>query len=562
MLLTLAVACLGATPAADWPGLRGPNGSGVADTKGLAVWFGPQHSVVWKTGLPRGKSSPVVSGGRIFLTGHEGEKLITLCLDQKTGEILWKREIVRARQERRNEINDAAAPTPVTDGALVFAFFSELGLVAYDRDGNEKWRAPLGPFESEHGIAASPILAGDNVIVVADVFIHSAITAFGKKDGKPAWKVERRDTLGGYATPSLYTPKQGPAEVVVPGPFELAGYSAATGEKLWWVLGLAHQPKSVPAIHQDVAYVTVKGWTGQYPAFQQMLAKVDTDSSGAISREEISKMGYFAKHFAGFDFNHNGLLEESEWTAQFSGEECLLAVRLGGRGDVSKTHVLWKYKKSLPQVPAPLLYDGVLYMVRDGGIMTSMDPSNGEVIKQARIKEAIEGFYSSPVAAEGKIYVSSESGKVIVLKAGKEWERLAVNDLGEEIWATPALVDGRVFLRTGSSLYCFQEKPGEQRPLVTAAPKPPVAPEVFAGYAGEYMAEQGFRRRLIFEDGLLLMRQGDQDLELIAVNPTTFHVKGRPNMILTFELQEGKVTAVTVQWNERFKNRLTRVQTQ
>ena len=556
----LALACLGlaAARAAEWPSLRGHNGSGVSDAKAFAVQFGPERSVIWKTELPPGKSSPVVAAGRIFLTGHEQEKLLTLCLDQKTGKVLWRREIARGRTERRNALNDAAAPTPVTDGRQVFVLFSELGLVAYDLEGNEQWRVPLGPFESEHGLATSPILVGDNVIVVADVFLHSHIAAFHKKDGKPSWKTERRDTLGAYATPAVYTPPQGPVEIVVAGPFEVDGYSAATGEKLWWVSGLGHQPKSVTVIDQDTAYVNMRGWGGQYPKFSEVLAQLDKDGSKTVSREEISKWGYFARHFAGFDLNHDGLLDESEWTFQFAGEEALVAIRLGGRGDVTATHVRWKYKKSLPQTPAPLIYDGVLYLVRDGGIVTSLDPAGGQVLKQGRIKEAVEGFFSSPVAAEGKIYVSSESGKVIVLRAGKEWEKLAVNDLGEDIWATPALLEGRMYLRTQSALYCFQEKPGEA-PAISAAPKPVMTPEVLASYAGEYRTEQGRPLRLVWEDGLLLWRQGDQDVQVVPIDTTSFRTRARQSVTLRFEREEDKVVAVTVEWNEKFKPRFQRV---
>jgi outer membrane protein assembly factor BamB len=216
VLLLLSIA-LASDPASEWRAFRGPNSSGVSAATALPTDIGPNKGVLWKVAAPAGKSSPVLTGDRVFLTGHDGDKLLTLCFDQKTGAQLWKREIRRERTSRRNALNDAAGPTPVTDGTAAYVFFADFGLAAYDLAGKELWRAPLGPFENEHGMVSSPVLADDRLIVLADLMHDSHIAAFDTRTGKQVWRVARRDTLGGYSTPAIYHPKTGPAQIVLPG---------------------------------------------------------------------------------------------------------------------------------------------------------------------------------------------------------------------------------------------------------------------------------------------------------------------------------------------------------
>lgn len=154
--------------AQDWPRFRGPNGSGVAEAAGLPAEFGPEKNVVWRTPLPPGHSSPVIAGGRIFVTAFEGDALLTIALDQETGKELWRKEAPRDRLTPLDQRNNAASPTPVTDGERVWVFFPDYGLIGYSARGEELWRAPLGPFVNLYGMGASPILAGDNVVLVCD----------------------------------------------------------------------------------------------------------------------------------------------------------------------------------------------------------------------------------------------------------------------------------------------------------------------------------------------------------------------------------------------------------
>jgi outer membrane protein assembly factor BamB len=242
----------------------------------------------------------------------------------------------------------------------------------------------------------------------------------------------------------------------------VASYAIQTGEKLWWVRGMAWQLKCVPLIDGDRIYVN--GWEtggdqsqrGQVPEFAAMLTEYDKDHDGKLSPTELPPR-YTSEWFADNDLNHDGYIDQREWRfyqVRNAAENCLVAIRAGGRGDVTNSHVLWRYRKALPNTASPLLYQGVIYLIRDG-IFTSLNPENGEMYKQARLAGALGRYWSSPVAGDGRIFVVSEEGKVVVLRAAPEWEILAVNNLGEDTFATPAIVDGRIYVRTREALYCF-----------------------------------------------------------------------------------------------------------
>ncbi|MGH9659244.1 MAG: PQQ-binding-like beta-propeller repeat protein [Bryobacteraceae bacterium] len=454
MPFVIAVALL----ASGWPQFRGPNGSGVSDARGLPVKFGPKQNVAWKTSVPPGSSSPILAGDNLFLTAHEGKERLVLCLDKRSGKIRWRRSIVAPREEGRHPENDAASPTPVTDGESVYAFFPDFGLISYDAAGKERWRAPLGPFDSVHGISASPVYAEGKIFLHIDQWLkNSYVAAFRARDGSLAWKTERAGLqVGGQATPGFYSPASRPLELVILASREMAGYSAETGEKLWWLGGLGSQPLSPASIRGDVVYANVLG-SGDVKA-EDFMTTLDANKDGKLVFGEVPKeMG--ARGFAIADANGDGAVtaDEFERVAKVmrGAESALVAVRLGGRGELAPASVAWRLTKSLPTIPAPLLYQDVLYLVRDGGIATALDPKTGEVRKQGRLTGAVGTYYSSPVAGDGKVYAAELSGKVAVLKAGAKWEILAVNDLGEDTRATPALDEGRIFVRTRTALYAF-----------------------------------------------------------------------------------------------------------
>jgi outer membrane protein assembly factor BamB len=476
----LALIAAGICGAADWPQFRGPNASGVADATKLPVEFGPEKNVVWKTRLPSGHSSPVIWGDRIYLTGAEGGQrtdagrqkvvdeggaLYTICIDRRTGKLLWKREVTRPRLERYQPTNSPASPSPVTDGRNVYVFFGDFGLVAYSIDGVEKWRVPLGPFNNVNGHGSSPILFGRLLIMLCDQDTNSYLLAVDKATGHTEWKVERPESTRSYSTPSILQPTDGPAEVIVPGAYNLTSYNAATGEKLWWIHGMSWQPKSSPVIDGDMIYAHWWEFGGEsetateVPTFSDMLAKFDTNHDGRISLDEVKEDARLQKSFPEIDLDSDGYLEARDWDfnrAKKASRNALIAVRHGGRGDLSK-NVVWRMQKFLPNVPTPLIYRGVMYVVKDGGIVTSLDPKTGKILKQGRLTGALETYYSSPVGGAGKVYMISQGGKASVLKAGEQWEVLALNDLEDECYATPAIVDNRLYIRTRNTLYCFGE---------------------------------------------------------------------------------------------------------
>lgn len=451
---------------ADWPQFRGRNASGVADATNLPLYFGPQQNVVWKTALPAGPSSPAIAGERIFVTGVENQRLLTLALDRASGRILWRREAPRPRRQELQENNSPAAPTPATDGKNVYVFFADYGLLAYAAGGNELWRLPLGPFNNPFGHGASPILAGDLVLQVCDQDSDSFLIAVDKKSGRVRWRTPRGHAQRGYATPVLYLPPAGRLQALVVGSYQLDAYDVATGKPVWWVRGFPWQIKPTPTLGDDVVYlVTYSGESDPgeqelVPPFAEALEKLDADKDGRLSKGELTDQRARNRFDEYLDLDDTGFLEERDWS-QFqrrrSGMNSLWAFRLGGQGDMTERSFLWKNPRSLPNVPSPLLYRGVLYTLKEGGILTSFDPKTGEIWKQARLQGAPGAYYSSPVAGDGKLYAVSEEGKLAVVRAGAQWELLAVNELDDGSKSTPAIAGGSLYVRTYGALYCFRQ---------------------------------------------------------------------------------------------------------
>jgi outer membrane protein assembly factor BamB len=206
------------------------------------------------------------------------------------------------------------------------------------------------------------------------------------------------------------------------------------------------------------------GWTSgndagqqvELPAFDEVAAAADANHDGKLAPDELPKPWQPTGSWRAIDLDRDGFMNEREWTffrTRRAARNGLLAVKLGGSGDVTDTHVRWRFEKSLPDVPAPLVYNDVVFLVRNGGITTSLDALTGKMIKRGRLTGAIEDYYSSPIGVDGKVYVASERGKVVVLSAAGDWEILAVNDFGSDIYATPAIVDDKMYIRTHDALY-------------------------------------------------------------------------------------------------------------
>jgi outer membrane protein assembly factor BamB len=465
ILLGAALLLCQTLPGSDWRQFRGPNGSGVSDAINLPVEFGPDKNVIWRTAVPPGHSSPVIAGERIFLTAADGEKLLTLALDRKTGRILWRREIPRPRVQELHKSNHPASPSAVTDGENVYAFFTDFGLIAHGPDGNELWRHPLGPFNNPFGMGASPVLANGKVLMICDAESGSFFIAVDQKTGRQVWRVERPEVTRGFSTPVLYRPKEGPLQAIVAGSYQLTSYNVDTGQPVWWTSGLTWQLKPTPVLDEAKGIIYVLGWaggsdTGQQETiepFEQALARWDANNDGKLAKEEISD-AKVTKDWRAVDLDTDGALGARDWRfyrSRRAAQNGLTAFRVGGKGDVSATAMLWRYTKSLPNVPSPLLHDGVVYLAKESGIFTALDAATGDVLKQGRLSNAPGFYYSSPVAADGKIFTTSESGVVTVIKPGANWEVLASNDFGEPSHSTPAFAHNRVYVRTHQALYCL-----------------------------------------------------------------------------------------------------------
>ena len=465
------LACAGTTIADElWSRFRGPNGSGIAETGALPVEFGPERNLVWKTPLPPGFSSPAIAGDRIFLTALDKDVLVTLGLDRATGRVVWRRDAPRPRVLDVDKRNHPASPSPATDGDNVYVFFQDFGLLAYDRSGNERWQVPLGPFDNIYGMGSSPIVVGDSVILVCDQSNGSFMISVNKATGALRWKIDRPESTTGHSTPIVYQPEAGPAQILVPGSIYLTAYSIETGSRIWWVHGLAFEMKATPVIGDGVVYIpgtSTSSFGDSYdhriPTFETVRA-FDKDADGRFSRDEIPD-DLARKWLHLMDLNRDGFLDRREWEryrAARASQGGLWAFRLGGRGDMTEVNRLWHYDRAVPQLPSPLLYRGTLYIVNDNGIATALDPATGTVRAQARFKGALDNFWASPVAGDGKIFMVSDSCKIVVIGPDATVQPLAVNDLNDQCSATPAIADGRLYIRTRTALFAFGVTPPEK----------------------------------------------------------------------------------------------------
>jgi len=460
--LLTAASLIAAEP--DWARFRGPNGSGLSSATGVPTEFGPEKNLLWRLPLPQGHSSPILYQDRLYLTALRGDDLMTLAIDRLTGKVLWERVAPKVTTKVVDKRNNPASPSPAVEADGVYVFFPDYGLVAYDAAGKELWKMPLGPFNNIYGMGASPVIAGNLLILACDQSLGSYVMALDKRTGKQVWKVDRPEAKSGHSTPILWRGPDGRDQVLLPGSFLLTSYDAATGRKLWWVGGLSFEMKSTPVIGGDTIYVNGYGAPVNdpgnkisIPAANEVWKTADASGDGFIQKAEFPKFTP-AFWFDVADLDVNGSLNQDEWAyyrAALDSENGMLAIRLGGSGDMSDTAIRWKYQRSVPQLPSPLLYQNVLYMVNDNGIVTTLNPDTGAVIKQGRLTGAPGAVFASPIAADGHVYFTTEAGAVVVVSPGGNLAVQSVNALNEDTYATPAVADGRIYVRTTQALYAF-----------------------------------------------------------------------------------------------------------
>jgi outer membrane protein assembly factor BamB len=444
-------------PAEDWTRFRGPNGSGVSSATGFPTEFGADKNLIWRTPVRSGKSSPVLTERHIFLTSSGDGELFTECFDRKTGKLLWERSQKQASNEMANNLNHPAAATAVTDGENVYAFFKDFGLLSYDSAGNLRWKVPLIPFVSAMGLGGSPIIARNFVILQVDQLEGSYIAAFDRRNGEMRWKSPRNETEG-WGTPLLYERAGADPLVLTVSRGQFGAYVLANGKRTATQEGLPTTIVGSPILAQNTIFAF--GYGSETPdPFANRLKRYDKNHDGQLSPDEYGTDA-FVHGIAKYRGNRDMIVTKEEWDEkqrEVMGPNGMVALRVEAGPDRSiQSRELWRYNKSFTGViPSALLYQGILYVVRNGGILTAFDSETGEVLKAGRLEGALGGYSSSPVAADGKIYLASEEGKVTVVRAGRDWDILARNDLGEDAFSTPALSSGRIYLRTSEALYCF-----------------------------------------------------------------------------------------------------------
>jgi outer membrane protein assembly factor BamB len=465
ILLLGLFCCASAIAAPVWPQFRGPGGLSVANEGRPPVHFGPSSNVLWKTSLPSGNSSPCIWGDRIFITGYDKPKLQTLCLERATGKILWQKGAPASEIEPSHRIGSPACPTPATDGERVYVYFGSFGLLCYDYEGRELWRKPIPIPVVEFGSSSSPILAGDRLILNCDQDVNSFLVALNKRTGAEFWKKDRGEFRRGFATPLVWR-HDGLEELVVPGSLWLRSYDLADGKERWTYRGTSRVACSSPVAGDGMLFSAswnVGGDEGEritMPRFSEVVAEYDQNKDGKFTIDEIPK-GPVRERFTQIDVNKDKMVTEEEWNgmaeAFAKAENAVIAIRAGGHGDITKTHLAWKQTRSLPYVSSPLFYKGRLHTIKNGGLASCYEAKTGKVLYQDERLGAPGDYYASAVAADGRVYAVSQKGMVTVLEAADYLNVIARNDLKEDVMATPAIVENNIFIRTSEHLYGFRE---------------------------------------------------------------------------------------------------------
>ena len=463
LLLQLRL-CLSIAAATDWPQFRGPNGSATDPSNlPLPAEIGVDRNVLWKSALPPGHSSPIVVGNRIFVTAVQDQKLLTIALDRATGKQQWESPAPYDRLETIHRIGSHAQSTPCADADHLFSFFGSSGLYCHDHSGKLIWNRPMGPFVNDFGAASSPILAGDRLILCQDHDLDSFLICFDKRTGDVIWKTDRSDFLRNSCTPILWN-NDGRQQIVVAATLRVAGYDLETGKEAWTVRGISRTVVSSPTIGVD-GNLYLAGWAAggdeaeriRVEPFDDVAALKDKDKNGSLEEQELGE-GPVYQRFTQADRNKDGHLTRAEYELFRSlfdqGRNLLMSIRPGAEGDATDTHVRWTYPKQVPFCASPLLYNGRLFTIKDGGILQCLDAQTGKAARPLRL-EASGSYYASPAAGDGKLFLVDEQGRLTVVAATDELTLLHTSDFQEDVYATPAIVDGRIYLRTASSLYCF-----------------------------------------------------------------------------------------------------------
>jgi outer membrane protein assembly factor BamB len=459
-----------------WSQFRGTNSAGVTeDEQPLPVEFGPSLNCLWKAPIAIGHSSPCIWGDRIFLTSFDPaeSKLETLCFNRQTGEIVWRRTAPAEKIESSHELGNPAASTAAVDAERVYVYFGSYGLLCYNHTGNEQWKFPMKPPQTRFGTATSPVLVDGRLVLN---YQGSYTIAVDANTGAEVWKNAKLPFAPDYALP-VSRRAGGVTELIIQGNGGMSAVDVSDGSLRWQVPGFAMMPIGTPVLGEGLLFAVSFHPIGKSEdrialSWAELLAKYDEDGDKKLSEKELpEKLALvsrgdpdgrgdmtFKQMMFMLDRNGDKKIDALEWTGVefFSGQinNSLMAFRPGDDGKISKKEMAWKSEKALPESPSPLYYRGNLYLVKNGGVLSCYEAATGKLHYQKRL-EAAGSYYASPVAGDGKIYTASMDGIVVVVEAGHELHVVARNNLEERLMATPAIVDGKLYIRTAGHLYAF-----------------------------------------------------------------------------------------------------------
>lgn len=474
-----------------WNQFRGPNGQGVAEADRIPVQFGPESNVLWKTVIPPGHSSPVIQSNLIFLTANEPDnkkELITLAINRRDGKILWRKIVPAETEGRFHHFNNPASSTPTADERNVYVYFGTYGLVCYDHAGNEVWQRKIDTPTSKYGMATSPILYKNKVIMVLDGDGGSScLLAVDCNTGQTVWEQPRSLFDAGWSTPMIW--RHGDAEeLVVLGSKRLTSYDLSTGAEIWWAGGFPPETVGVPVAGDGLLFASAAALGGRGDekfdiagTWKMTVKEFDRNNDSQIQRDEMTEGFAFIQRpelpkdnpgyglpvrdmerlLRIFDHNKNQIISEDEWIQSMSGfvatsYPILIAIRPGAKKDARESHVAWEIQRGVPETPSLLYCRGKLYLLRDGGVLTCLEAKTGKEFFRERIGTAGQ-YTASPIAAGDKIIAASVKGVVTVIQVDDELKVLARNDFGEKIFATPAIAENKIYLRTAGHLYALGE---------------------------------------------------------------------------------------------------------
>jgi outer membrane protein assembly factor BamB len=400
IILILIINSMNVLWAQNWPGFRGPNGDGTSSETNIPTSWDAKRNIEWKIPVPgTGYSSPVIWNDKLFITTSiiESQEKILLCYNNKNGDLLWQKTVVKGPFEKKHSNNGYASGTPATDGTRVYVSFldgQEVVAAAYDFSGKQVWIQRPGTFSSQHGYSCSPVIFEDKVVFNCDSQQgESFIVALNRTNGRIIWKIIHDKRAHNFSTP-IFRKIDGKVQMILCGNKAIASYDPSDGSQNWYVSGPSEEFCSSPVYNEKTGLVIA---SSSYPV------------------------------------------------------RILMAIKPDGHGDVTKSHVAWQSREGAVYVPSPLTVDNYLFTTMTSGLVYCTEASTGKILWT----EDLGLQYSSPVVANGLVYMPNDDGVITVIKPGPTFQSIAKNSIGERMYASPAISNGKIYLRGFQHLFCI-----------------------------------------------------------------------------------------------------------